>query len=267
MELDIYQIDAFAKNPFEGNPAAVVPLLDWLPEEVMQSIAAENNLAETAFFVRKDGRYEIRWFTPEYEVPLCGHATLASAYVIFDKSSNVSETEFLSKSGPLYVQKKADLITLDFPSNPITACEVPSLLKEALNEHTDQCYETADKGRYVLVFDDEEQVLNLKPDMMKLKALSRSLGVTAPSENYDFVSRFFAPELGIPEDPVTGSFHTNLVPYWSDRLGKIELHAKQVSSRGGELYCQMIKNGDSADRIKMSGTAYEYMRGKIIITA
>ena len=265
MELDIYQIDAFASKPFEGNPAAVVPLKEWISVELMQSIAAENNLAETAFYVLKESNYEIRWFTPEYEVPLCGHATLASAQVIFNQSPNLTHIEFLSESGPLYVERENDLIAMNFPSNPITRCEPPLILEEALNEYTDQCFETANNGRYILVFEHEDQVRNLKPNMAKLKQLSRSLGVTAPSEQYDFVSRFFAPELGIPEDPVTGSFHTNLVPYWSERLGKTELHAKQVSARGGEVFCQMIKNRDAQDRVKMSGNAIEYMRGKIIV--
>ena len=261
MELDIYQIDAFANKPFEGNPAAVVPLKSWLSETMMQTIAGENNLAETAFFVEESEGYSIRWFTPLAEVSLCGHATLASAYVLFSQNPHLSEIIFRSASGPLHVTKDGAHIVLDFPANPIAEFATPRLLVEALGIEPSSCLKTANGDRYVAVFDSPEQILNANPDMNKLMSLdAKTVGITSTSTDYDFISRFFAPKIGVPEDPVTGSYHTNLIPYWSERLGKTKLNAKQVSPRGGEVFCEA-----RGDRVKMGGKAVQYLSGKIEI--
>lgn len=261
MNLDIYQIDAFASKPFEGNPAAVIPLRDWLPDELMQNIALENNLSETVFYILENGGYRIRWFTPTAEVPLCGHATLAAAYVLFQQNPNLNEIKFQSLSGLLIVTQVENQIILDFPANPIFPLDVPELLTEALGEKPDECLQTANGDRFIAVFEDADHVINASPDMSKLMNLdAKTLGITSTSPKYDFISRFFAPKIGVPEDPVTGSLHTNLVPYWSQRLGKDRLHAKQVSARGGEVLCEY-----AGDRVKMGGYAVQYSIGTIQI--
>ncbi|MDH5217921.1 MAG: PhzF family phenazine biosynthesis protein [Gammaproteobacteria bacterium] len=258
MELPLYQIDAFANHVFEGNPAAVCPLSEWLPVELMQNIAQENNLAETAFFVPTTEGFCIRWFTPLKEVDLCGHATLASAYVLFS-ILNYDQPEILfdSKSGILRVKRMNDMLEMDFPAQTPSVCECPSQLIEAFGQPL-ECLKAED---YLLVFEDEKMILEAKPDFSLLSEVDlRGVAITARSKKYDFVARVFAPKYGINEDPVTGSVYTQLVPYWSEKLNKLDLHARQVSSRGGEVFCSM-----AGDRVKISGKAVKYMEAKISI--
>tara|TARA_B110000438_G_scaffold18122_1_gene16848 strand:- start:3332 stop:4114 length:783 start_codon:yes stop_codon:yes gene_type:complete len=259
MKLSLYQIDAFANKVFEGNPAAVIPLEDWLPAKTMQLIASENNLSETAFFSPSDNNYEIRWFTPNGEIELCGHATLASAYVLFNILNYKREQiEFNSLSGKLTVKKVNDLFRLDFPSQNPLKCKMPRLLSEGLGRESNNCYKNED---YLVVFETENEIVNINPDFNKLKILdSRGVIITAPGLNYDFVSRAFFPKYGVLEDPVTGSAHTKLIPYWAEKLGRSKLIAKQVSKRGGELFCENDKN-----RVYISGHAKLYMKGEIEI--
>ena len=259
MKLDIYQIDAFAENQFEGNPAAVIPLVKWLPEATMQAIAEENNLSETVFFVPTRNGFHIRWFTPVKEVELCGHATLASAYVLFNILGYKEEVlSFESLSGELFVTKNDNLLTLDFPAQPPEICSTPALLSSGLGKTPIECLKHDD---YVAIFESEEDVLGLTPNNELLMQLNlRGVIATAPSSEFDFVARFFAPKFGIPEDPVTGSAYTQLMPYWVDKLGKSKLHAKQVSNRGGELFCELKGN-----RVLISGSAVTYMEGRIEI--
>ena len=259
MKLSLYQIDAFANKVFEGNPAAVIPLEDWLPAKTMQLIASENNLSETAFFCPSDNNYEIRWFTPNGEIELCGHATLASAYVLFNiLNYKTEQIEFNSLSGRLTVKKVNDLFRLDFPSQNPIKCKMPRLLTEGLGSESNNCYKNED---YLVVFETEDEIANINPDFNKLKMLdSRGVIITAPGLNYDFVSRAFFPKYGVLEDPVTGSAHTKLIPYWAENFGRSKLIAKQVSKRGGELFCENHKN-----RVYISGHAKLYMKGEIEI--
>ena len=256
----IYQIDAFAEKVFEGNPAAVIPLDNWLPDNVMQQIAMENNLSETVFFVHENGDFHIRWFTPLAEVNLCGHATLASAYVLFNLLNYAErEIRFQSRSGILTVKRENNLIVLDFPASPVTEITIPDEVAKAFHLQPVACF----KGRddFMLIFENEEQVKQLKPDFQQL-VLAKTRGVicTSTSENFDFVSRFFAPAVGVNEDPVTGSAHTMLIPFWSKELDKNELIAKQVSARGGVVHCK-----DCGDRVKIGGKAVTYLIGEITI--
>ena len=257
MELTLYQIDTFTGRPFEGNPAAVIPLETWLPDYTMQSIAEENNLSETVFFVPKNSGFHIRWFTPKTEVDLCGHATLAAAYVLFNILGYKGESiEFESKSGTLTVLQKYDWLVLDFPSQPPIPCHVPDAIVKAFKKTPIECLRSED---YIVVFESESDILSIKPDMDYLKKLDlRGVIITARSRQYDFVSRFFAPNCGIDEDPVTGSAHTQLTPYWAQILGKTSMTAKQVSSRGGELICELHN-----DRVFISGKAVKFLEGKI----
>ena len=257
MQIDIYQIDAFATRLFEGNPAAVCPLEAWLPDELMQSIAAENNLSETAFFVPDGDRYHIRWFTPAAEVELCGHATLASAFVLFSYLGASGDTvTFDSKSGLLPVHKDGERIVLDFPAQPPEPCGTPAEIIEAFAMAPVECLQSAD---LLVVLEHADQVRSADPDIATLAKLpSRGIIITAADEEYDFISRFFAPAVGIAEDPVTGSAHTQLTPYWSDRTGKTRFRARQVSARGGDLFCEL-----DGDRVRIGGTAVEYLRGTI----
>ncbi|MBV1884239.1 MAG: PhzF family phenazine biosynthesis protein [Pseudomonadales bacterium] len=259
MKLDIYQIDAFAENQFEGNPAAVIPLVKWLPEATMQAIAEENNLSETVFFVPTGNGFHIRWFTPVKEVELCGHATLASAYVLFNILGCKEEVlSFESLSGELLVTKNDNLLTLDFPAQPPEICSTPALLSSGLGKTPIECLKHDD---YVAIFANEEDVLGLTPNNEVLMQLNlRGVIATAPSSEFDFVARFFAPKFGIPEDPVTGSAYTQLMPYWVGKLEKSKLHAKQVSNRGGKLFCEL-----KGDRVLISGNAVTYMEGRIEI--
>ena len=259
MKLKIYQIDAFAEKPFEGNPAAVVPLTQWLPDTTMQAIAAENNLAETAFYVHANSGFHIRWFTPNKEVKLCGHATLASAFVLFNILNYDSDAiMFESLSGPLYVAKDGDLLTLDFPNQEPQSTYAPEALIRGLGKAPVECYKNED---FLAVFESEGDISEMTPDHNELKKLDlRGVIVTAPSSEYDFIARFFAPKYGIPEDPVTGSAYTQLTPYWGRKLSKSKLRAKQISSRGGKLLCEL-----KGDRVLISGSAVKYMEGTIEI--
>ncbi len=259
MKLPLYQVDAFAPRAFAGNPAAVVPLPRWIADELLQSIAAENNLSETAYLVGGGGEYQIRWMTPANEVDLCGHATLGSAWVVFEKlEPGRREVTFSSRSGPLRVTRESDGLALDFPSRPPE--EVPvakAALAAALGRPPREAW--AASRDYMAVFETEEEVRALAPDMARVAALDRPAVIaTAPGRTVDFVSRFFAPAYGIPEDPVTGSAHCTLVPYWSKRLQKSRLQALQVSARGGELYCE-----DRGLRVRIGGRVVGYLEGTI----
>ncbi|NIP39802.1 MAG: PhzF family phenazine biosynthesis protein [Candidatus Dadabacteria bacterium] len=257
MKLPIYQIDAFTSELFRGNPAAVCPLDKRIDESLMQSIAAENNLSETAFFVKENGGYRIRWFTPTAEVDLCGHATLASAFVIFNEiDRSASSIQFFSNSGELNVTRDGDLISLDFPSLLPKESENSELINSAFNIKPIEVLEADD---YLLIYESQDQIENLVSDLGKLKSIDlRGVIVSSKGDGCDFVSRFFAPKYGIDEDPVTGSAHCTLTPYWSEKLGKKKLHAKQLSKRGGELFCEMIDH-----RVCISGHAVIYLKGEI----
>ncbi len=260
MKLDIYQVDAFAKEVFKGNPAAVCPLGEWIDEDLMQKIALENNLSETAFFVKKDDVYEIRWFTPTFEIDLCGHATLASAFVIFEcLKTEESLVKFHShKSGELKVEKNSDVLTLDFPSRPVAKCDAPAGLIEAIGKQPQEIFKARD---YFLVYENEQEIADIAPNVSKLLQIdAHGFIVTAKGADADFVSRFFAPEVGVFEDPVTGSSHCNLIPFWAERLDKTEMFARQLSARGGELFCKL-----EGDRVKIGGNAVLYLKGEIYV--
>jgi len=254
-----YVVDVFTTERFCGNPAGVCILDEWLPDERMQSIAFENNLAETAFLVKREGYYDLRWFTPEVEIDLCGHATLGSAYVLMNYlDTTIDKVDFHTKSGVLTVSKRDDLYAMDFPARPPIACSKADQLEEALGVPVIETHMARD---LLVLLDSEKTVRELKPDFMKLMELKNVFGfiVTARGEDCDFVSRFFAPGAGIPEDPVTGSSHTTLIPFWSKRLGKKELFARQLSRRGGSLFCK-----DMGDRVEISGRAVTHLIGGIL---
>lgn len=258
MKLPIYQVDAFTGRLFKGNPAAVVLTESELSAETMQFMAAENNLAETAFVVTARKSYQIRWFTPTVEVDLCGHATLAAAHVIFNYLNFFGkELTFTSKSGPLYVRQDGEILYLNFPADSISVAEPPEPLINGLGVKPIELY----KGRddYLAIFDNEDSIVSLSPDMASISKVP-SRGVIASAKGYevDFVSRFFAPQSGVPEDPVTGSAHTTLIPYWSKRLAKQHLRAMQVSKRGGELECKNL-----GKRVEIGGRAVTYLIGEI----
>ena len=259
MEISLFQIDAFASELFEGNPAAVCPLTEWLPDETMQSIAAENNLSETAFFVPKANGYHIRWFTPVSEVDLCGHATLATAYVLFNIFGYKNDKiEFDSKSGILAVMRDNDWLVMDFPAQPPAPCDIPDEIVKAFNTEPIECLKSED---LIAVYEREIDIEMESADFEQLKKLdSRGVIITAKSTRYDFVARFFAPKYGIPEDPVTGSAYTQLAPYWASKIGLKKFSVKQLSSRGGELTCEMVD-----DRVLIAGKAIKYLEGKIKI--
>jgi len=260
MRLPIYQVDAFAPRVFGGNPAAIVPLETWLPDAVMQSIAAENNLAETAYLVPAEGAWGLRWFTPTVEVDLCGHATLASAWVVFEHLRRGStEIGFDTRSGRLTVRREGELLVMDFPARAPARIATPASLAEGLGATPREVWAARDM---MAVFDRAQQVRALKPDMVALERLDTfAIIATAPGDgDCDFVSRFFARRQGIPEDPVTGSAHCTLTPYWSSRLGRKELRAQQVSPRGGELICR-----DQGERVAIAGRAVPYLEGIITI--
>jgi len=264
MNIPIYQADAFTDTLFGGNPAAICPLQEWLPDAVMQQIAAENNLAETAFFVKTDNGYLLRWFTPELEIDLCGHATLASAHILFTELGyNEPAIHFETlKAGVLTVTRDGDRYTLDFPSRP--AQPVDKLPMDLINALGGKIPVEVLKARdYMVVYETEADVRDLKPDFSVLaKVDAMGIIVTAEGEHddIDLVSRFFAPSAGIDEDPVTGSAHCNLIPYWAEILEKHQLHAYQISARKGELWCQL-----KGDRVLMSGKAVTYLKGEIFI--
>jgi len=256
-----YQVDAFSSCVFQGNPAAVCPLDAWLDDEVMQSIAAENNLAETAFFVKDGNDYAIRWFTPTVEVALCGHATLASAFVLFDQLGvEEDQVAFNSKSGVLTVTRKGQLLEMDFPSEVPEVVAVPRGLQKALGCDVVECAFNQD---YIAVLDSEQTVAELTPNLTLLAEIEcRGVIVTArsSSDDYDFVCRFFGPRAGIDEDPVTGSAFTKLAPFWSERLGQTHFKARQVSQRGGDVTCQL-----KGDRVMIAGEAVMFSKGQIYV--
>jgi len=259
MRIPIYQIDAFSGRVFSGNPAAVCPLEEWLDDAVLQGIAQENNLSETAFFVPEGSGYHIRWFTPVAEVDLCGHATLAASFVIFDYFDKpANQITFGSRSGKLTVVREGELLAMDFPSQPPSSCKIPKELVQGLGRKPLEVLCSED---YLVLFSREKEVLRLNPDMRMLKELDlRGVIVTAKGDEVDFVSRFFAPKFGIDEDPVTGSAHCALIPYWARKLGKKNMHARQISPRGGELFCK-----DRGDRVVIAGKAVKFMEGHITI--
>lgn len=264
MKLTIYQVDAFSSELFGGNPAAVVPLDTWLPDDTMLAIAAENNLSETAFFVEDGDDYHIRWFTPTIEVNLCGHATLASAHVIFNELQlEDALIRFHSnRSGKLPVQRRQDSIVLDFPAYAITEIEPSDALALALGVVPVKSWSSVNNGVLVRL-NTEQDVRDLKPDFNALAQLEyERIYVTAPGETCDFASRMFAPKIGIAEDPVTGAMHCTLIPYWASELGKNKLLARQVSKRGGELSCEFF-----GDRVKIGGNAVTYLKGEIYVEA
>jgi PhzF family phenazine biosynthesis protein len=259
MKLPIYIVNAFASERFKGNPAAVCPLPEWLDDQTMQEIASQNNLSETAFIVSHGEEYQIRWFTPAAEVALCGHATLAAAQVVrWFIRPDCSKIDFASMSGRLPVRFEQDLVLLDFPALPGEAVASPGNLDRGLGLVPSELLVAE---YYLAVLESEEQVLDLQPDLAVLRSLDRkAVMVTAPGRDVDFVSRFFAPRLSVNEDPVTGSAHCTLVPYWAQRLGKAELHARQLSRRGGDLFCRQI-----GDRVQIGGYAVLYLQGEITI--
>ena len=261
MKLTINQVDAFAENVFQGNPAAIVPLENWIEDGLMQKIAMENNLAETAFFVKTDTGYHIRWFTPALEIDLCGHATLASAYIIKNfMEPHLAEINFTTQTaGLLRAMAKDGIYTLDFPARMPQPCDVPEKLLRSLD--ISAAVEVLKSRDYFVVLPNEDAVRNIEPEFMLMKDLDATgVIVTAKGQSADVVSRCFYPGAGIPEDPVTGSAHCNIVPYWSNKLGRTKLFCKQLSKRGGDLVCEL-----EGDRVLMSGKCVLYLQGEITI--
>lgn len=257
MELPIFQVDAFAGSVFSGNPAAVCPLGEWLPDETLQAIATENNLSETAFFVRQNGHFDLRWFTPACEVDLCGHATLGTAHVLFDELHEPGDLlRFQTKSGELIVRRDGDRLAMDFPARPPAPVEPDPALVSAIGGSPVEILAARD---YLIRYGAAQEVRSLSPNMEALKKIDRFAFIaTAPGVDCDFVSRFFAPGKGVPEDPVTGSAHCTLIPYWAKELGKTNLHARQISARGGELFCEL-----RGDRVQIAGYTALFLKGSI----
>ena len=265
--MQYYVIDVFTDKLFGGNPAGVCLLDEWLPDILLQNIAAENNLSETAFFVKQDGYYDLRWFTPTIEVDLCGHATLASAFVLFEGAEKASdEIKFKTASGMVAVTKDKDLLYLDFPSRSVALCPTYQTFEKAFGVKPTAVYKAVD---FLVHVDSENTLKNINPDYSILKQIKDEAGldndrfgiiVTAEGSDCDFVSRFFAPNAGIDEDPVTGSAHCSLIPFWSKKLGNNKLNAKQLSKRGGVLFCE-----DCSERVKIGGRAVKYLSGNIEI--
>jgi PhzF family phenazine biosynthesis protein len=261
MKIPYFEVLAFTDRLFAGNPAGVCILEEWLPDEMLQKIATENNLAETAFFIDRRSVFDIRWFSPSAEIDLCGHATIGSAHVLFEHlGRSASSLAFHSHSGgDLRVDRVGGRLVLDFPSRPAANCEAPALLAESLGAQPTEVYKNRD---YIAVFERQEQVAELRPNLTELAKLEGVQGVcvTAPGKDCDFVSRYYAPSVGVPEDSVTGSTHCALIPYWAKRLGKTNLHARQLSPRGGELFCE-----DRDERVGIGGTAITYVQGTMLI--
>jgi predicted PhzF superfamily epimerase YddE/YHI9 len=262
MPLPVFHVDAFSAKPFAGNPAAVCPLAAWLDDDLLRAVAAENNLSETAYLVTRGDHYELRWFTPRCEVKLCGHATLASAFVVLQiletkRDSVRFETRF---SGALMVSRDGDLFAMDFPALPPWTCaDPPAPLIEGLGKAPSVVVQIEDN--YFAVYEREEDVRCIRPDFQLLEKLHPAgVAITAPGDDADFVSRYFAPSYGIPEDPVTGSTHCSLAPYWAQRLGKTNLHARQLSERGGELWCEV-----KGERVILKGNAGLTLQGELLI--
>jgi PhzF family phenazine biosynthesis protein len=258
MSLEFHQIDAFTHQPFAGNPAIVYRLDSWLDEARMQAIAAEHNLAETAFVVKEGAVWHIRWFTPAREVPLCGHGTLATAFALFELHGETApRLEFICEAGALSVSREGERLVLDFPTLPGNVIAASEAIKAAVNG---PIVEVLDTGKELLVvLENEEQVRACRPDLAVVATLPwLGMMVTAPGQHHDFVSRYFAPAIGINEDPVTGSIHCSLIPYWAGRLGKTELNAFQASPRGGELFCRL-----EGERVKIAGHAVLVASGQL----
>ena len=256
-----YIVDAFADKLFSGNPAGVCLLDEWLEDEIMQNIAAENNLAETAFVVKREKYYDLRWFTPNMEIDLCGHATLASAFVVTNfLDKGISDMDFHTKSGVLSVKKIDDLFEMDFPSRKPEQLVVTPQMTQAAGVPVLEAHLSRDM---LFLLENESQVQNLQPDFNLIAKLPEcfALIVTAKGDSVDFVSRFFAPNAGVPEDPVTGSAHSTLIPFWAERLNKDKMIAKQLSKRGGTLYCQ-----NHGERVRIAGYAVLYLQGEIMQT-
>jgi predicted PhzF superfamily epimerase YddE/YHI9 len=262
MSREVFHIDAFTSKPFAGNPAAVCPLAGWLDEGWLQAVAAENNLSDTAFFVPRGDAYELRWFTPRCEVKLCGHATLASAFVVLRILEPQSDSVRFEtrRSGALTVSREGELLAMDFPGLTPWACVAPpAALLEGLGKVPTSVVQIEDN--YFAVYAHEEDVKGIRPDFRLLERLHPAgVAITAPGDNSDFVSRFFVPSYGVPEDPVTGSTHCSLAPYWAQRLGKTNLHARQVSERGGEIWCEV-----RGERVLLKGNAVLTLRGELLI--
>lgn len=262
-DLRVYQIDAFASELFHGNPAAVCPLTEWLHDGTMQAIAQENNLSETAFFVAKGDGFDLRWFTPRYEVDLCGHATLAAAFVVFNEiGTKHNRVRFESRSGLLEVAQDGERLSMDFPALPMISCpNPPGPLIEGLGIEPKAVFRVMEDTNYFAIFESEEEVRGIKPNLVQFEELHPyGVAVSSPGVSSDCASRYFAPSYGIPEDPVTGSIHCALVPYWSKRLSKKDIHARQLSRRGGELFCELAGN-----RLRISGRAVKYLEGLIYL--
>ncbi|MFD2200971.1 PhzF family phenazine biosynthesis protein [Shivajiella indica] len=260
-ELKIYQVDAFSEKIFGGNPAAIVPLTAWLEDGKLQKIAMENNLSETAFYVKEEEQYQIRWFTPKVEVDLCGHATLASAHVLFEHEGFQRDIlHFYShRSGNLNVKKSTIGLTLDFPTDTVERTKISNEMLGCFTHKPIEAYRG--KTDLVLVFQNEEDIRQLQFDLEKIKLIdARGVIATAKGEEVDFVSRFFGPQVGVPEDPVTGSAHTTLTPIWAEKLGKNKLTARQLSQRGGALTCELL-----GERVEITGKAVTYLEGRIFV--
>jgi len=259
MSFQLFQVDAFSDKALEGNPAAVVPLKKWLSDEIMQRLAQENNLSETAFYVPTKKGYHIRWFSPVREVNLCGHATLAAAHVLFCHLDHPGDTiVFECRMGDLEVRRDGEWLLMNFPLKTPAPCPIPDALFKAFGSREFECHRSLD---YMVVFPHEDDVRRAEPNLELLYDIDRrGVIVTAPSNDYDFVLRFFAPKFGIPEDPVTGSAFTQLAPFWADKLGKKKFHARQVSARGGDVMCEV-----QGDRVNIQGKAFTYLQGSFQI--
>jgi PhzF family phenazine biosynthesis protein len=265
--MQYHVIDVFTDKLFGGNPAGVCLLENWLPDETLQHIASENNLSETAFLVKQDGYYDLRWFTPAMEIDLCGHATLASAFVLFEDAEKATDCiRFKTMSGMMLATRENDVYYLDFPARPVTPCPVYTTFEKALGVTPVATYKAVD---FLVLVENEEVLKSINPDFATLKQLRKEAGldngsfgiiVTAKGTDCDFVSRFFAPNLGINEDPVTGRAHCSLIPYWSERLGRKVMTARQLSKRGGMIYCK-----DEGERVKIGGKAVRYLAGEILL--
>jgi PhzF family phenazine biosynthesis protein len=261
--MNYHVIDVFTDKLFGGNPAGVCLLDKWLPDAVLQNIASENNLSETAFLVKQDDYYDLRWFTPTIEVDLCGHATMASAFVLFEEIEKTAERiDFKTMSGMVAVTQESDTLFLDFPARPVSPCPVYHTFERAFGVKPVADYKAVD---FLLLMDSEETLRNITPDFLILKQIVSEVGnssfgiiVTAKGNNCDFVSRFFAPHAGIDEDPVTGRAHCSLIPFWSEKLGKKTMNAQQLSKRGGVLFCE-----DRGERVRIGGKAVRYLKGYI----
>lgn len=263
MTLPLFHVDAFTGTPFKGNPAAVCPLAAWLDDDLLRRVAAENNLSETAYFVEEGDHCRLRWFTPRCEVNLCGHATLASGFVLLTiLQPERDEVGFTTRSGLLTVRREGDLLSMDFPSLPPWSCsQPPRELVDGLSQRPAFASVLQIEDNYFVVYESEEEVLQVRPNFALIEELHPAgVAITAPGRDVDFVSRYFVPSYGIPEDPVTGSIHCSLAPYWATRLKKTALHARQVSERGGELWCEIV-----GDRVIIKGKSVLTLQGSLLI--